>query len=1418
MIGTTSALAEWRRAIYGVLEGSSHLTVQDLALRLDSGTPTTQAQVRDILQSEPEVFWPEEERWDLSIFHAFAARTHLFYRYGRFDKDRFIQTVLDEALRLKGTPIDLHTLAEKYLLKIAKNARLGRQFPTGTGEILQRLDGFLQASKHFHVLRDNGARYVWTQDTWPEGRLAAPPAYQLPSDFLDRAAAYLEARRHEPARLLDILKTVLAIDANHPDFPSAFALANRVLAADEATFAKVQEDAWLLAAYLPDYIEEIPARVVIPRWHNPQEERLVTEAYELPVEELTDLADFAAEDEADAAQAQFDENFLAEVRFILPYHWRQNGVLKVNARERRLFVDHPARVRLQFKDRNTNQTFPVWLNNDNGYLYDLKDWYAANLVPAGGIFYLQRSSGSKYEFLIWTNQAQAHTFDGKEFYCEVDPETYIEEDRLRDLEALRAKVETAQATIKDVMCSLFESCPPGTTLHYKQVWSQVHVIRPTTRRTVAAILSMFPCFQKSEPGSGRWFYVPGLRHAPAQRYVHPRVSPRKTPLRPRPSRPAETPLTAPRPKRYWLVPVRAANWEVLAHPATPSGDVFLVPWSGRSRVVKDDQLVFYDGHNDRLLAAAETRRQPVRDAASGQREVAVKPLLRAFVPFPYADVAGALSVPRPDPDGFPVEITPDDMRLLLERLRPLVAPKPAEPSLEEMLHLARPEPTLPAPGEIITHTYGPNPTIAAFIARYGRPYDPAEPYERTAFAQPVKAGKNTAIYNAHSYHTKVPPQGIEPYIEHYTSPGDIVLDPFCGSGMTGVAALKLGRRVILNDLSPAATHIAYNYCTPVDVDALRREYERIRATVQEEFTWLYGTTCDRCGGPATIQYTIWSDVFKCNQCGGEIVLWEAAVNPESGEVSNLFVCPHCASTWRKTELKRLRSEPVVTVCECSSCKPKRVERPVTNAEKAHIAEIEAKGIPYWYPTTRIDRDLDLWYERDYRKLGIYAVDHFYTKRNLWALARLWQEINQLSEERVRRMLQFAFTSIANSVTKMYRYRSTRKGGITEGTLYVPSLIQEMNVPEAFDSKVQSFHDLFANHLADPSGVVITTESATDLHLVPTESIDYIFTDPPYGSNIIYSDLSLIWEAWLGQFTNTVKEAVVHRRKKENPTTLATYAGLMRQSFAEMYRALKPDRWASVIFHNTDDRVWRAIQQAVLDVGFEMVNALAFDKQQGSFKQITAEGAANFDIVLNLHKPVQGPAGVATRPAADVDTFIFERVEHFLQSGPPPEYRTTQYLHSLLLRQFLNGNLVIQQITIPYLERLLPSRFRKINDRWYLQQEAIVSGGYGFLVQSETAAIAWLEHLLAANPQKLSDLIPQWQMATLGAGTRIKHKLDELLAENFWHDEFTGLWCLPTAAQREIIKRRRAKPQQLSLGLEVEGGPQLELDWDKKIGR
>ena len=232
------------------------------------------------------------------------------------------------------------------------------------------------------------------------------------------------------------------------------------------------------------------------------------------------------------------------------------------------------------------------------------------------------------------------------------------------------------------------------------------------------------------------------------------------------------------------------------------------------------------------------------------------------------------------------------------------------------------------------YTACPNPWIGEFIEKHGRPFDPEEKYDCEPFAADVSEGKNDPIYNAHSYHTKVPHKAIMRYILHYTKPGDIVFDGFCGTGMTGVAAQMCGnpdaefkekveremtgvvwgaRRAILCDLSPAATFIAYNYNNPVDPAAFEREAKAILAEVEKECGWMYETDhvvdgkvqvrkdVDGTMTPVKgrINYTVWSDVFVCPHCSGEIVFWEAAVDQAEGKVRDEFPCPHCSATTTK---------------------------------------------------------------------------------------------------------------------------------------------------------------------------------------------------------------------------------------------------------------------------------------------------------------------------------------------------------------------------------------------------------------------------------------------------------------------------------------------------------------------------------------
>ena len=165
------------------------------------------------------------------------------------------------------------------------------------------------------------------------------------------------------------------------------------------------------------------------------------------------------------------------------------------------------------------------------------------------------------------------------------------------------------------------------------------------------------------------------------------------------------------------------------------------------------------------------------------------------------------------------------------------------------------------------YTACPNPWLADFVAYYGKPYDPEVKYSREPLAIDVSVSKTDQLYRAYSYHTKVPHLAIVPSILHYTQPGDIVLDGFAGSGMTGVAAQWCGsapaayrhevemswkkegpptpkwgaRRAILNDQSPAATFISANYNIPFDVEAFAKAGKKLLKNVEQKIGWMYET-------------------------------------------------------------------------------------------------------------------------------------------------------------------------------------------------------------------------------------------------------------------------------------------------------------------------------------------------------------------------------------------------------------------------------------------------------------------------------------------------------------------------------------------------------------------------------------------------
>jgi hypothetical protein len=532
------------------------------------------------------------------------------------------------------------------------------------------------------------------------------------------------------------------------------------------------------------------------------------------------------------------------------------------------------------------------------------------------------------------------------------------------------------------------------------------------------------------------------------------------------------------------------------------------------------------------------------------------------------------------------------------------------------------------------YTAYPNPHIAEFIQKYGKPYDEAtDDYQREPYVADVSEGKSDPIYMAHTYHTKVPYKAIVPFIEHYTEPGDIVFDGFCGTGMTGVAAQRVGRRAILNDLSPAATFIAHNINSPPDIQAFAKVSNNILRTLENEIGWVYETRHTN-GKMARVDYVIWSDIFICPYCCKELNFWNIAIDTKTLQVAKKIFCSHCNAEVNKRELdhafeevfdnalqkfiKKAKQTPVLIVYSLNNT---RFRKKPDTFDIELIKRIGDSVIPFHHPMNRMP-DGDESRRND--PIGMTHVHHFYTKRNLWVFAALRNKLLQI-DKNLQQFLLFTMTSfLVKTGSKLhnigFKNNSINLAGQVPNTLYSPSLFAERNVFGLFSRKIDDMVRAFSGVSIEKGGVLITTQSMTSLLNINSSTIDYIFVDPPFGSNLMYSELSFIWESWLRVYSNNREEAIINFTQGKN---IDIYRDLMTKSFGEMYRILKPGHWITIEFHNSKASVWNSIQEALSRAGFIVAQVSILNKQQGTFVQMTSTGAVKNDLVINAYKPRSG---------------------------------------------------------------------------------------------------------------------------------------------------------------------------------------------------
>lgn len=458
----------------------------------------------------------------------------------------------------------------------------------------------------------------------------------------------------------------------------------------------------------------------------------------------------------------------------------------------------------------------------------------------------------------------------------------------------------------------------------------------------------------------------------------------------------------------------------------------------------------------------------------------------------------------------------------------------------------------------------------------------------------LKPSTYKGIYAMHKYWSKKPPNIVATFIEKYSRKGDIVLDPFSGYGVTGIEALRLGRKTVLIDLNPIASHISKVIIEPLNSKDFENVFEYLREKIKPKIDELYKIHCPYCGNRAVATHYI-----------------------------------HRNDTIKKIWF------------ECPNCRVRKGEKFVSEEDLRTYYKLSYEDVPFWFP-----EKIELFDNSRINSRRDMSVKDFFTPRNLYAASILCKEIENVSDLTIRDFFKMVFTGAIPQMSNMVfvvknrgkfngkTHTSKEEVGSWVIGYWIPSEHFEINVWRCFenrykkvakgkkeamrvlgDMKITNFYNDLVSGKAE---AFISTTTATALSFIPDDSIDYILTDPPHGDRIPYLELSSLWASWLRTDLDFNTEIVVSDAKERNKD-INDYIELLYQSFKEIHRVLKVGKFASVIFNNLDDETWLSFLDILISSGFEIVEVSPMYYSAGSVVQDTRKGGLKSDFVFTCRK-------------------------------------------------------------------------------------------------------------------------------------------------------------------------------------------------------
>ena len=428
---------------------------------------------------------------------------------------------------------------------------------------------------------------------------------------------------------------------------------------------------------------------------------------------------------------------------------------------------------------------------------------------------------------------------------------------------------------------------------------------------------------------------------------------------------------------------------------------------------------------------------------------------------------------------------------------------------------------------------------------------------------------------------------------------------------------------------------------------------------------------------------VWSFTYRCPACDYAMVYFDHL--NEKGRPPVL--CPSCAGPFARRSWPRLQDVPVrVVVCGENG---RLQEQAVSTVDHRTLRKAENDPRLEEVPSQIIEKHREMYSRSGLGKAGITETRQFFSPRNAITLLELWRAINEVKDEKIRQKLRFAFTGILPRASKRYQWSAKRPLNAQNQTYYIAPVYYEWNVFELFrrkvDAAIRATSALFRQkplfHESSVQDVTYEIASANKTKHLDDELVDYVFTDPPFGGNIFYSDMNLFHEAWLGETTDYKSEAVVHTTGKRKKGAEERYETLLRTSFKEGWRILKPGKYMSVVFGNSSGRIWGLVQRALRDAGFKAtpVHVAILDKGQRSVKGLNSgsEGVVTVDLIVTVQKPMKGESvdDAVELANGDTEALLAEAIDELSVD----DARNPSHVYACILRKAIQKHLVLDDL-------------------------------------------------------------------------------------------------------------------------------------------